>query len=61
LNWKTGEGGGRDLMGAAGCWLGLVILLAVSDGCGLLEDAGSGAGGTAGVHTCLEKMGAGVG
>jgi len=48
-------------MGAAGCWLGLVVLLAVSDGCGLLEYFGSGAGGTDGVHTCLGKTGAGVG
>ena len=58
---NTGEGGGRDLMGAAGCWLGLVVLLSVSDGCGLLQYFGSGAGGTDGVHTCLGKMGAGVG
>ncbi len=45
-------------MGAAGCWLGLVVLLSVSDGCGLLEYFGSGAGGTDGVHTCLGKTGA---
>jgi len=48
-------------MGAAGCWLGLVVLLSVSNGCGLLEYFGSGAGGTDGVHTCLGKTGAGVG
>jgi len=54
-------GRGRELMVAAGCWLGLVRLLSVSDNCRLLEDAGSGAGGTNGVHAGWEKGGAGGG
>jgi len=45
---------------AAGCCLGLVKLLFLTNGCRLLMGSTSGAGGTDGVHICWGKVGAGM-